>query len=171
MIVIIDGDYKEDNSGFIAGVLMEDFNSKEICGFITAEVFDVGEYQSGSFYKRELKGVDAVLTKLNLSQIQCIIVDGYAKFEDGEHTSLGEWVYKNYAIPVIGIAKSKNLFSKVENTQVYRGNSKTPLYVTAVGIDQDIARGKVQSMYGENRIPYGVKIADSVARKHKIILN
>lgn len=59
----------------------------------------------------------------------------------------------------------------VKNDSCYRGNSKTPLYLTAVGIDQDIASGKVQSTYGENRIPYWVKIADFVARKHKIILN
>ena len=172
MILITDGDYNEQAfCGFMAGVLMEDFDSEEISGFVTAEISEIGAYESGAFYKRELSGVKSLLSKLNLSQIQCVVVDGYAVFGDGEHISLGERVFAEYGIPVIGIAKSRNLFCKIEDTEVFRGKSQTPLFVTAIGMELAYAKEKVKSMFGEHRIPYGVKIADSLARKHRVILN
>lgn len=171
MIIVIDGDYNENlNIGHMAGVLIEEFEQFDISGFITTDVNDIGIYESGSFYKREMKGIESLLDKLNKDEIDCIVIDGYASFKDNEHKALGERLYEKYHIPVIGIAKKRNEFCKIENTEVYRGISKSPLFVTCVGCGHNNAKRCVERMYGENRIPYIVKLVDSLARKNKIQL-
>jgi deoxyribonuclease V len=176
MILILDGDYK-DNSCFMVGTLIKDFSDSEILGFVCAEVDKVGEYESGEFYKRELKGICAVLSNLNIypgtlsSSIDCIVIDGYATFGDENHLALGEHIYKKYNMPIIGIAKNKNILCKLENTEVYRGISKNPLYVTSFGCSNEIAKKCVREMAGEHRIPDIIKLTDSLARKKQVILN
>lgn len=171
MILIIDGDYNDTNhTAHMAGVLLNEYTDETISGFITADVENTGEYETGSFYKRELKGVEALLSKLNLDEIDLIIVDGFAKFSDGVHKSLGEHINERYYKPVIGVAKKWCDFCKIEDTAVYRGKSKNPLFITVVGGNNHAAKNVIQEMYGDNRIPYAIKIADSLARKNKITL-
>lgn len=45
-----------------------------------------------------------------------------------------------------------------------RGTSTSPLFVTAVGIDPQVAADRVRDMHGPFRIPTLVKRADSLAR-------
>lgn len=168
MILIIDGDYNEqEHTAHMAGVLLNDYTDEEISGFITADVENIGEYECGSFYKKELKGAEALLDKLNISDIDLIIVDGYAKFNDGVHKSLGEYINDEYKIPVIGVAKKHCELCKIEDTEVYRGSSKTPLYITVCGGNQNAAKRVIEYMYGNHRIPYAIKMADMLARKNK----
>lgn len=169
MILIIDGDYTNEIA-HMAGVILNDYKDKSIAGFITADTYSPEPYESGSFYKRELVGVEAILDKLNISEIELIIIDGFAKFNDGVHKSLGEHVYEKYYIPVIGVAKKWCEFCKIENTETYRGNSKTPLFVTVVGGNHSAAKRVIEEMYGENRLPYAIKLADSIARKQRIVI-
>lgn len=171
MIFIIDGDYNDiEHKAHMAGVLLNNHTDDSIVGFITADVENTGEYESGSFYKRELKGVEALLSKLNLNEIELIIVDGFAKFNDNIHKPLGEHIYEKYHIPVIGVAKKWCDFCKVDNTDVYRGMSKNPLFVTVAGGNSNATKTIIQEMYGDNRIPYAIKLADSLARKHKVMV-
>jgi deoxyribonuclease V len=37
--------------------------------------------------------------------------------------------------------------------EVYRGNSKTPLFLTVIGADVDEIKTKVEEMHGNFRIP------------------
>lgn len=172
MILIVDGDYNDYNhTAHMAGVLLNETTSKEICGFITTDVENTGEYETGSFYKRELKGIEALLSKLNLDKIELIIVDGFAMFNDDIHKSLGEYIYDKYYIPVIGVAKKWCNLCKIENTKVYRGGSKSPLFVTVAGGNIDMAKTIIQEMYGDNRIPYAIKLVDSLARRQNITLS
>ncbi|MGG5600497.1 hypothetical protein [Myroides sp. DF42-4-2] len=67
--------------------------------------------------------------------------------------------------PVIGIAKSYFFTASNLVKEGYRGTSKKPLYVTAVGIDLDEAHQAIQQMYGEYRIPYLLKLVDSETKK------
>lgn len=177
MIIVIDGDYNEKlNTGHMVAVMLENFDDSEISGFVTADITDIGEYESGSFYKREMKGIEALLTKLNavdnpvFSNIECIVIDGYASFNDKDHKALGERIYEKYNIPVIGIAKNKNMICKIEDTELLRGTSKNPLYITCVGCGFTNAKHCIARMHGKNRLPYAVKLVDSLARKHKIQL-
>lgn len=177
MILIIDGDYNEKvNTGHMVGVLIEEFESSEISGFITADVENIDKYESGAFYKRELKGIESLLNKLNISpgvfpySIDCIVIDGYASFGDNSHKALGEYVNEKYYIPVIGVAKNKNSICKIENTEIYRGKSKNPLFITCAGCGHSNAKSCIKKMHGNNRLPYAIKLADSLARKNKIQL-
>lgn len=171
MILIIDGDYNDTNhTAHMAGILLNNHTDEKISGFITADVENTGEYETGSFYKRELKGVEALLSKLNLDEIELIIIDGFAKFNDEEHKSLGEYVNEKYGKPVIGVAKRWCDFCKVEGTKLYRGSSQTPLFITVAGGNNNAAKTIVQEMYGNHRIPCAIKLADSLARKHSITI-
>ena len=91
------------------------------------------------------------------------VVDGYADFGT-EARSLGTHVYEEYKLPVVGIAKNRLKLCVLEDTEVYRGASLSPLYVTAKGIEQDAAKDMVRRMAGPYRIPDLVKLADKYAR-------
>lgn len=172
MILIIDGDYNDEkHTAHMAGVLINNAEDEEIAGFITANVESIEDYESGSFYKRELKGIEALVNKLNTDAIDMIIVDGFANFNNDKHKSLGEHVYSEYGIPVIGVAKQNTIFCKVSDTEVFRGSSKNPLYITVSGGNQNAAKRFIQSMYGNHRIPYAIKLADILARKNKVTLH
>ena len=69
---------------------------------------------------------------------------------------------------MIGIGKNKYEGCKVPETEVYRGDSKKPLYVTCKGIPLAEAKEMVEKMAGEYRLPYLVKYADSKARDWSI---
>lgn len=162
MIIIIDVDYGESEA-CVAGVFAEKTDSKESCGFLRLKVKDYGNYQSGQFYKRELPCIEAILEKVNSKVLDFIIIDGYADFGT-ERVSLGQAVYKMYGIPIIGIAKKACKYCVLADTEVLRGNSHSPLFVTSYGISQEKAKDIVRCMNGENRLPYLVKLADSYAR-------
>ena len=163
MVVIIDADYNVKNQGHVVGILVENIYSKKEIGYVTAVVNNVGDYIAGKFYKRELGCIDAILKRLSLETIDTIIVDGYADFGT-EECSLGNYVYNNYHIPVIGIAKKRYANCKIDNTEVYRGISKRPLYVTSKGLTLEKAKYYVKKMYGKYRLPYLTKLADSICR-------
>lgn len=162
MIVVIDVDYGEKEA-YVAGVFAEEVHSAESCGFLRLKVKNYGDYESGQFYKRELPCVKAILEKVNPRILDFIIVDGYADFGT-ERVSLGQAVYGAYGIPTIGIAKKACQYCVLLDTEVFRGSSRSPLFVTSYGITQEEAKSIVREMSGKNRLPYLVKLADSYAR-------
>lgn len=92
-----------------------------------------------------------------------IVVDGYADSGTEEH-ALGTYVHEKYNIPVIGIGKNKYASCVLNNLEVYRGESKKPLYVTSKGMDNEQTKTLVENMAGKYRLPYLVKFADNRAR-------
>jgi exodeoxyribonuclease-5/deoxyribonuclease V len=164
MIVIIDADYNEEiGKAHIAGIVAETIFDEKEKMVVTAISDEIGEYIPGQFYKRELKSVELIIAQLEVSQIKLIVVDGYADFGT-DKLALGAYVFEKYNIPVIGIGKNKFEGCKVPETEVYRGDSKKPLYVTCKGISLAEAKEMVEKMAGEYRLPYLVKYADSKAR-------
>ena len=164
MVVIIDADYDEElKKGHAAGVVAEKITDEKATGIVTAIVDNIGEYIPGQFYKRELKIAEAVISQLRIQDIELIVVDGYADSGTEEH-ALGTFVYEKYNIPVIGIAKNKYPRCTIPDTEVYRGESKKPLYVTSKGISHEEAKKYVEEMAGEYRLPFLVKYADKAAR-------
>lgn len=92
-----------------------------------------------------------------------MIIDGYVML--GNRPGLGQHLfnYFNGYIPVIGVAKSK--FKGSTGTEIFRGGSTRPLYITSSGVNQQMASEKIRAMHGANRIPTLLKRVDSLARK------
>ena len=157
----IDVDYRDDNA-HIAGVLFSDWgdNVKTFKSTMTG----VEVYQSGEFYKRELPCILSLIKEHDLKP-DCIFVDGYVTLNDSK-PGLGWHVYQalNEKVMVIGVAKNPRGES-MENLEVYRGDSKKPLYVTSQGIDLNKAKKIVEDMEGPYRIPKLIKLADTLCRQ------
>jgi deoxyribonuclease V len=127
-------------------------------------------YEPGQFYRRELPHVRSALALL-VPPIEAILVDGYvwlagdaASTTPPPRPGLGAHLYRALGemIPVIGVAKTS--FAGATAVEVVRGTSARPLYVTAVGIDPQVAAEHVRSTHGEYRIPTLLKRTDQLAR-------
>ncbi|PCJ67185.1 MAG: endonuclease V [Bacteroidetes bacterium] len=164
MNLAIDIYYKENQATCI-GVLFE-WDDKEPRKVIKAYLKDVAEYVSGQFYKRELPCVMAVVYQVKQYKIDCIIVDGHVQLGEGEK-GLGEYVYeaveKQY--PVIGIAKKSYFNNRDYVQEVRRGESESPLYVSAIGTDLEEAALWVKEMHGDFRFPSILKELDRLTRE------
>lgn len=164
MVVIIDVDYDEETrKGHVAGIVVKEILAEQEEYVLTAIVTEIEDYIPGQFYRRELKSIESIICQMNIEDIEMIVVDGYADSGTEEH-ALGTYVYEKYKIPVIGIGKNRYNRCVLKNIEVYRGDSKKPLYVTSKGIDNEQAKKLVGKMAGKYRLPYLVKIADNRAR-------
>ena len=131
---------------------------------ITEKIENVRPYEPGLFYRRELPCLLRVLNKVK-EPLEAVIIDGYAWLGDNQTPGLGAYLFKalNESVPVIGVAKSS--FKGSESAlKVFRGPSKRPLFVTAAGIDMEIAADHILGMHGKYRIPTLLKEADRLCR-------
>lgn len=117
-------------------------------------------YEPGRFYARELPHLRGVLALVDPPP-ETIVVDGYVWLAP-ERPGLGAHLYNALAIPVIGVAK--NPFAGAQPIEVVRGQSARPLFVTATGIDAQLAADHVRSMHGAFRIPTLLTRVDQLAR-------
>jgi deoxyribonuclease V len=131
------------------------------------DVDAVESYEPGSFYRRELPCLLAVLQLLPAPP-DIAVVDGYVWLAPGDRPGLGAHLYQalGRTVPVVGIAKTA--FSTAASSSsvipVLRGASRKPLFVTAVGIPPEVAAECVRHMTGSYRIPTMVSLADRLAR-------
>jgi deoxyribonuclease V len=123
---------------------------------------EVAPYQPGEFYRRELPCLLAVLARG--PAVDGVVVDGYVWLGAGRpglgahlHAALGG------STIVIGVAKSR-FAGATDALPVYRGASRTPLYVTAAGANPEEAARWIASMHGPHRIPSLLKRVDRLAR-------
>jgi len=121
-------------------------------------------YESGSFYKRELPILLALLHRLK-SPPATIILDGYVWLDGDHRLGLGAILYEALAqrSPVVGVAKTR-FGSASWCIPVVRGKSRRPLFVSAVGIDAVEAANGVKMMHGAHRIPTLLQLVDREAR-------
>lgn len=133
----------------------------------TEIIGNVEEYIPGEFYRRELPCIISLLNQFDLKDIDFIIVDGFVYLDDEMKYGLGGYLYEklNKEIPIIGVAKTN--FASIEKNKriLLRGDSKKPLFVTAIGIDLDDAFKKVESMAGEFRMPTLLKEMDRLTKE------
>lgn len=124
-----------------------------------------GEYESGSFYKRELPPLLQVLSAVSCP-LEAVLVDGYVWLGEGNEPGLGARLYDalERRVAVVGVAKRPYRGSGFARA-VLRRNSKRPLYVTAAGMDVEKAVELVRSMHGEHRIPTLLKEVDALSRR------
>lgn len=167
MIFAVDVDYR-DSKAIGAGIKFNDWQDNLPIAKFIFKADKVEEYKSGEFYKRELPIILSLLNQLEqLPQI--IVIDGYVYLDRNKKYGLGGHLY-NYLkqeVAVIGVAKSRYKDLPIE-VEVFRPNSGRPLYVTALGIDEEDARSFIAKMHGEYRIPTMLKIVDRLCRDFTI---
>jgi len=117
-------------------------------------------YEPGKFFERELPYLRGALAGF-AEPIQLAIVDGYVWLDAGR-PGLGAHLHTALVIPVVGIAKTH--FAGADAIAVTRGESATPLFITAAGIAAETAAAHVVAMHGPFRIPTLIKRADTLAR-------
>ena len=167
MIYCFDTFYEEDYAS-TAVVGIEDWNASEPTFELIDVINEVNEYESGAFYKRELPCLLSIVGKINLDPSKDIlVVDGYVVLSDEGKLGLGGYLYNELdsKVPVVGVAK--NDFVSLHNLKktIYRGESKKPLFITALGYDLEEAGEKVKDMHGEFRLPTILKLADRKCRE------
>jgi len=163
MILCTDVDYNDDGTAVAAGVTLENWSDDHALEELVVHVDAVEPYVPGQFYKRELPCIQAIMAKL--TGVSLVIVDGYTWLSPGR-PGLGAhlWGDLGGSIPVVGVAKA--YFKDTTATEVFRGTSKRPLYVSAQGMDDSDASILVRNMAGRNRFPEMLKRVDHLCRGH-----
>ena len=165
MKLAIDVYYYNDHKAKIVGVLFDDWKAALPAEIITTSFDKVNDYESGSFYKRELPCIMELLKLVNMNIIDIIIVDGYVYLESIDNPGLGLRLYDalDGKYSIIGVAKT--YFHNTIAEKIYRGNSKTPLYITSVGMEANEAGKCIQDMHGNYRIPKLLKLLDQKTKE------
>jgi len=143
------------------------WNESENYKVHTEIIENVEDYIPGEFYRRELPCILSLLNQIDLKTIKAIIVDGFVYLDDDKKYGLGGHLYEklNKEIPIIGVAKTNFASIEKDKKVLVRGDSKKPLYVTAIGMDLEDAFEKIESMAGEFRIPTLLKEMDRLTKE------
>lgn len=167
MNLAIDVKYNEETKiAKAVGILFnwEDNKPREI---IVDYIEDIQDYVSGAFYKRELPCLLKIIEKVDINQLEAIIIDGYIYIDNAFKYGLGGmlWEKLNKQIPIIGVAKTSFFKNKETTKEIFRGKSSKPLYVSAIGYDLDKAIQNITSMKGEYRMPTILKEVDRISKE------
>ncbi|MFY7734651.1 MAG: endonuclease V [Bacteroidia bacterium] len=159
--------YYFDNKAKTVCISFDNWSDEENYKVETEIIENVEEYQSGEFYKRELPCILSLLDKINIVNIEAIIVDGYVYLDDNEKLGLGGYLYNQLKskTPIIGVAKTNFATLDKNKRQLLRGKSIKPLYITSIGIDIDEATKLIENMSGQNRIPTLLKTLDTLTKE------
>ena len=154
--------YYAGSKAKVVGVLFENFSDEKPLKIISKVVDDVAPYESGSFYKRELPCIVSLLQDLDVRDISLIVIDGFVYLDDDGRYGLGGHLYERLErrVQIVGVAKSLFKGSCKFVREICRGESKRPLFVSAVGMDVNEAAQLVKGMSGEFRLPSLLKILD-----------
>lgn len=166
MIYAFDTYYYEDFAKTVC-IAFEDWFSDVEKEIFAEKTKITSDYESGAFYKRELPCILSLLAKIKLHENDIIIVDGFVTLNNDGKMGLGGYLFEalDQKIPIIGIAKNDFSAPDDKRRTVLRGESKTPLYLTAMGIDVDEIKIKLEKMHGNYRIPTLLKKLDQLTRE------
>ena len=164
MILAVDVDYR-DWGASIAGIAFESWEDENESGIFRSQFHGIEEYVPGEFFRRELPCILKLIQEHNINP-DIIIVDGFVHLDGKSKPGLGMHLYNalNEKVVVIGVAK-KSFKGIARNCEVCRSRSKTPLYITSVGMQLEEAKRCIKSMSGKYRIPTLLKKADQVCRE------
>ncbi len=165
MICCVDVHYDHQNAT-AALVLFDGWRSATPVQTFISKAGNVEQYQPGDFYKRELPALLAAIQMVSPVP-DYILVDGNVWLSDDKDNpkpGLGARLYEalQRQSAIIGIAKTR--FATGVGIEVLRGQSKTPLYVTAAGLNVNQAAAHVKDMHGQYRLPTIVRLTDQLAR-------
>lgn len=163
-IAILDVAYAADAAG-LACVLADSWTAPTAATEISQSLACMpAEYVPGEFYRRELPLLRALIDDL-VPRPSTLVIDGYVWLGGVDAPGLGARLFEalHSATPVVGVAKTRYR-GDTWSEQVYRGDSRRPLYVTAAGVEPAKAAQLVSSMHGSHRIPTLLQEADRLAR-------
>jgi deoxyribonuclease V len=165
MILAIDVHYKDQVAKSV-GLLFK-WSDKEPEEILIDYLINPADYIAGEFYKRERPCLLKIIEKVDLNNLEAIIIDGYVYIDNNREFGLGGYVWQalKEKIPIIGVAKNYYYGNAETVKQIIRGNSKKPLYVSAIGITLEEALSKIADMFGEFRIPTILKLLDTITKE------
>lgn len=149
---------------------IEDWDSAQPTFELNEIINEIHDYESGAFYKRELPCLLSIINKINLNySTDILVIDGYVVLSDDGKLGLGGYLYNELKqeIPVIGVAKNNFFPLDKLKKEIYRGESKKPLYITSLGIELELASQLILNMEGKFRIPTILKLADQRCREQE----
>ncbi len=161
MIAAFDVHYFRNGGARAAVVLFNSYADARATAHFTTLLSQTPAYVPGEFYRRELPCIIDLMIQLEALP-QVAIIDGYVML--GERPGLGWHLFQalEEKVAVIGVAKSR--FYNADCQELLRGESRTPLFITAAGMDPIPAAEKIRSMHGRHRIPTLLKAVDHLAR-------
>ncbi|WP_020474136.1 endonuclease V [Zavarzinella formosa] len=161
MIACLDVQYTDDRV-LAACVVFRGWKAEKPLTETVVAIEGVAAYEPGQFYRRELP---CLLRALEGISPDIIIVDGYVWLGGEDHPGLGAHLYEAWGrrAVVVGVAKTR-FHSATLAVPVCRGESRSPLYVTAVGMDANQAAECVAGMNGPYRVPNLLKRVDQLCR-------
>ena len=152
MLLAVDVYYGEDMAS-VAGVLFRDWNDAKAASEHRTHCAIADSYRSGEFFRRELPCIERLLREID-EHLECIVVDGYVFLGSERRPGLGKYLFDELKqeIPVIGVAKTPYRDTP-DIMAIFRGKSARALYVSAVGMPEEVARQCIRTMHGNHRIP------------------
>lgn len=162
MIAALDVHYDESaRAGTAAAVVFRQWEDSEPVAEYATRCTGIESYVPGEFFKRELPCLLAVLEKVR-EPLDFIVIDGYVSLGARPGLGMHLWEALHKATPVIGVAKTR--FCNAAPLEITRGQSASPLFVTAVGVDTATVAENIARMHGPFRIPTLLKRVDQLAR-------
>ena len=165
MILAVDVHYKDEYAKAVGVLFSIDDNKPS--RIIIKNIKDFEAYTPGQFYKRELPCIMKVIKEININTLDSIIIDGYVYVDNDCNNGLGGCLYEAIEgkVPVMGVAK--NSFKNNQETviEVFRGESKNPLYISSIGIEIAKAAQLIKNMQGKYRIPDILKHLDILTKE------
>jgi deoxyribonuclease V len=165
MLLAIDVHYKENYAKAVGAIFnWEDATPQHI---IIEKITNVEEYIPGQFYKRELPCIMALVAKVDLVELEAIIIDGHIYIDHLKNYGLGAhlWEALHQKIPIIGIAKKAFHTNKETVITITRGTSKQALYISSIGVAAIDLVSKIKNMHGDFRIPTVLKYIDTLTKE------
>ena len=162
MIYAFDTYYYEDFAKTVC-IAFEDWSSEQENEIFNEKTKITADYESGAFYKRELPCILSLLEKIQLKPNDII----YVTLNDEGKIGLGGYLFEalNRKFPVIGIAKNGFSSPDSKRREVFRGESKKPLFLTSIEIDVDDVKKNIEKMHGNFRFPTLLKKLDQLTRE------
>jgi deoxyribonuclease V len=158
-IACVDVDYR-DTAAVAAGLWFCGWGAPSSEHQAVASFRDVAEYEPGAFYRRELPCLLGILARGPRAEV--VVVDGYVWLADGA-PGLGAHLHAAIGGVVVGVAKTR--FAGATDAQaVCRGGSRSPLFVSAVGMPVEDAAKRIAEMHGPHRVPTLLRQVDALAR-------
>jgi deoxyribonuclease V len=164
MLACLDVHYAEDHVR-TALLLADTWPAAEaVTEHVSASSGRAAEYVPGRFFERELPYLVAALAHAPFDALRVVVVDAHV-WLDGDRPGLGAHLYEALGarVAVVGVGK-QHFHDQTRARPVLRGQSRSPLYVTAAGLDVDAAAAAVRSMHGEHRLPTLLRRVDQLAR-------
>lgn len=129
-------------------------------------VDEVAPYVPGQFFRRELPCIWPLVQQAHArTPLEVVIIDGFVDLGP-DRAGLGRHLFEQMRAAGIGAAVvgvAKNAFEGALATPVLRGESRTPLWVTAAGMAGEDAAQAVLGMHGPYRFPTLLRWVDQLA--------